>query len=157
MPTGRPPIPAHLKLLRGNPGQYPVKTEPQPEQHDDIPDPPTFVTGYAADEWWSVATELYRLRLLTKIDVAMLAAYCMAYARWRTAEEQIAKMAAHDPIMLGLVYDGAINPLISVARNAAHEMRGFAVEFGLSPVSRCRLGTPPAPKAKGKFDGLVAS
>ena len=33
-----------------------------------------FITGYAADEWWTVAVELHRLRLLPKVDVPGLAA-----------------------------------------------------------------------------------
>jgi phage terminase small subunit len=61
-----------------------------------VPEPPRYVTGYASAEWHAVATELHRLGLLTKIDVSMLAAYCMAYARWRTAEEALARMADRD-------------------------------------------------------------
>lgn len=121
-----------------------------------MPEPPSFVTGYAADQWWTVAVELHRLGLLTKVDLAALAGHCMAYARWRIAEEKIAQIAARDPLTLGLLIDGAINPLISISQKAALEMLRFGSELGLSPVSRCRLGTPAQPKMKSKFEGLLA-
>src|SRR5258708_16436278 len=98
-----PPVPFPLKKLRGNPGRRPMKPEPQPEQHIDVPDPPSFITGFAADEWWSVAPELHRLGLLTMVDVAPLAAYCRAYGHWRTAEEALANLSANDPIISGLI------------------------------------------------------
>jgi phage terminase small subunit len=64
-----PPVPFPLKVLRGNPGKRPMKFEPRPEQHADVPEPPAFITGYAADEWWRTASELHRLGLLIRIDV----------------------------------------------------------------------------------------
>ena len=64
-----PPVPFPLKVLRGNPGKRPMKFEPRPEQHADVPEPPAFITGYAADEWWRTAPELHRLGLLIRIDV----------------------------------------------------------------------------------------
>jgi phage terminase small subunit len=53
-----------------------MKPKPQPEIAADVPEPPPFITGYAADEWWTTAPELHRLGLLTRIDVPSLAAYC---------------------------------------------------------------------------------
>jgi hypothetical protein len=34
-------------------------------------------------------SELHRLKLLTILDISSLAAYCAAYARWRTAAEAV--------------------------------------------------------------------
>ena len=64
------------------------------------------------------ATELHRLGLLTKVDIAPLAAYCHAYGQWRMAAESLAKMQANDPIMNGMIIktkygDAALNPLVS--------------------------------------------
>jgi P27 family predicted phage terminase small subunit len=67
-----------------------------------VPEPPPFLVGYAADEWWRVAPELHRLGLLTLVDVMPLAAYCEAYKRWRTAEELLATMAEKDAVTGGL-------------------------------------------------------
>jgi P27 family predicted phage terminase small subunit len=60
----------------------------------DPSEPPDFLSAYARDEWRRVAPELHRLGLVTTLDVALLAVYCTAYARWRTAEELLAGMDA---------------------------------------------------------------
>src|SRR5215831_14966714 len=80
-------IPTNLRILRGNPGKQSMpKNEPQPEIPPQCPDPPRHIEGYAFDEWWRIAPELYRINLLTVADVGPLAAYCQAYGRWRIAE-----------------------------------------------------------------------
>ncbi|WP_461319243.1 phage terminase small subunit P27 family [Bradyrhizobium barranii] len=138
-----------------------MRPEPQPEIAADVPEPPAFITGYAADEWWSAAPELYRLGLLTRIDVPALAAYCHAFGQWRMAAEALAKMQANDPIMNGMIIktrygDAATNPLVSIARKHAGDVIRYASEFGLTPVARTRLAAggyvPPPPS---KFEGLL--
>jgi P27 family predicted phage terminase small subunit len=162
MKAGQRPIPTHLKLLRGNPGKQRLPmNEPQPEQSIDVPDPPPFITGYAADEWWTVATELHRLGLLTKIDVAPLAAYCHSYGQWRMAAESLARMAANDPLMHGQIIktkygDAATNPLVNIARKHAGDMVRFAAEFGLSPAARTRISSSGGDNSTNKFAGLLA-
>jgi P27 family predicted phage terminase small subunit len=138
-----------------------MKPEPQPEIAADVPEPPPFITGHAADEWWRTAPELHRLGLLTRIDVPALAAYCHAFGQWRMAAESLAKMQANDPIMNGLIIrtkygDAAMNPLVSIARKHASDVIRYASEFGLTPVARARLSAGgPASPSPGKFDGLL--
>jgi P27 family predicted phage terminase small subunit len=101
--------------------------------------------------------------LLSQLDVAALAAYCVAYTRWRQAEEALAKMAEKDPVTGGMLIKGAlgdarVNPLARVAANAARDMVAFASQFGMTAAARARIaagpfGQPPGP---GKFDGLLA-
>ena len=155
-------MPTQLNLLRGNPGKQRLpNNEPQPEQDIDVPDPPPFITGYAADEWWTVATQLHRLGLLTKVDCAPLAAYCSAYGHWRQAEESLARMAANDPLMHGKIIktkygDAAVNPLVSIARKHAGDMVRFAAEFGLTPAARTHISAGSADNSQSKFAGLLA-
>jgi P27 family predicted phage terminase small subunit len=161
---GPPPTPLHLRLLKGNPGKRPLPAaEPRPEIAPEVPDPPDFLTGCARDEWYIVAEQLMRLGMLTKVDLPALGAYCHAYQTWRTAAEAIAKMAAGDPVMSGLLVKGrdgdvAQNPLVPIARKAAQDMLRFAAQFGLTAAARARLGAagwmPPRPP--GKFDGYLA-
>ena len=156
-----PPVPFPLKVLRGNPGKRPKKPEPQPEQAIDVPEPPDFITGYAADEWWKTAPELHRLGLLPRLDVPALAAYCHAFGQWRMAAESLAKMQANDPIMNGMIIktkygDAAVNPLVSIARKHASDVIRYAAEFGLTPVARTRLAAGGfGPSSPSKFDGLL--
>jgi P27 family predicted phage terminase small subunit len=157
------PVPFPLKVLRGNPSKRPMKPEPQPERPPICPDPPSFVTGYAADEWWSVAPDLHALGLLTRIDVPSLAAYCSAYGHWRQASESLARMAANDPVTNGQLVrtkygDAIANPLISIARKHAADMVRYAGEFGLTPIARARLGAAGyGPSAPSKFSGLLGN
>ncbi|MFH0298375.1 phage terminase small subunit P27 family [Bradyrhizobium sp. 31Argb] len=137
------------------------KDEPEPLVPETCPEPPSFVTGYAAEEWHRIAAELYRLRLLTLIDIGPLAAYCVAYGEWRTARETLDKIAKADPVMHGLLLKrdrvAVQNPLVYVARKAAHDMVRYAGEFGLSPAARCRIATGAAEVPGGsKFGDLLA-
>jgi phage terminase small subunit len=96
MKPGPPPIPFALKRLRGNPGHQRLRAEPEPTRASKCPEPPSFLSSYAQDEWWRTAPELYALGLLRTVDVACLAAYCQAYSLWREAQEALARMAVHD-------------------------------------------------------------
>ena len=85
---GFQPMPTRLKVLRGNPSKERVKkNEPQPRR-DPLPsDAPEMLVGYAREEWDRVVPELRYLRLMTRVDMQPLAAYCNAYAIWRLAVE----------------------------------------------------------------------
>ena len=164
MRRGPPPVPTHLKLLRGNPGKQALnKHEPQPLLPDKVPDPPEFLSGYAHDEWYRIIDELYRLRLVTSVDVNCLAAYCEAFKRWRTAQELLARMAERDEATAGLLVEGKTgnsvpNPLVVIADQAARNMVRYAAEFGLTPSARSRIntGVDAAGRTASKFDGLLA-
>ena len=152
-----PPVPFPLKVLRGHPGKRLMKPEPQPEIAAEVPEPPPFITVYAAGEWWSVAPELHRLGLLTVADVASLGAYCYSYWQWRLAVEALARMADRDENVHGLLIkttdgDARRNPLVKIASDAAEDMLRFAGE----PVARTRLAAGGfAPPSPSKFDGLL--
>src|SRR5262245_3271377 len=159
MPGPRP-TPTYLRLLRGNPGKRAVRPEPQPTQTPETPDPPPFIVGYAADEWWRCGPELHRLGLLTIIDLMPFAAYCEAYARWRSAEEALYQMAERDQVTGALLIRSADgnprqNPLVRMAHNAAADMLRFAAEFGLTPSARARIAAGVYSGGPGKFDGLL--
>ena len=118
--SGPPPQPTVLRLLKGNPSKRRIGAEPEPQIAESAPEPPPFVVGYAADEWWRVAGELHRLGLLTVLDVMPLAAYCESYKNWRRAVETMHAMAAPDTSgLLVKRADGnpAPNPLIGIARH----------------------------------------
>jgi phage terminase small subunit len=89
-PRGRKPKPTHLKVVTGNPGKRQInENEPQPDLS--IPAPPPHLSDEAKVEWGRVCDQLYRLKLLSDIDRASLAAYAQAYGRWVQAERALAK------------------------------------------------------------------
>jgi P27 family predicted phage terminase small subunit len=155
------PTPTNLRVIRGNPGGKALpKNEPQPQIPDLVPNPPRQLKGLAAEEWRRVVTELYRLKLVTVVDINPLAAYCQAYKTWCEAVELMNELDA--TFMKGYVlkskYGVVKNPLHGVARDAAREMVRYASEFGLTPAARTRLSTPSGEaRQPDKFDGLIPS
>lgn len=92
--------------------------------------------------------------------MAPLAAYCAAFARWRSAEEAIARMAQLDPVMHGLLAKGSegqarSNPLVRISASAAADMLRFASEFGFTPAARSRIAAGVGPQTTGKFGDLL--
>jgi P27 family predicted phage terminase small subunit len=148
-------------LIKGNPSKRPInKNEPQPEIEPACPAVPAFLAGYAADEWLVVGPHLYRLGLLTTLDISSFAAYCDAYGRWRLAREALERMTEQDPVTHGALVRSAAggvrrNPLARAAEAAAEEMLAWGSMFGLSPASRARIGGGWEPPRPSKFDGLL--
>jgi P27 family predicted phage terminase small subunit len=161
MARGPRPTPTHLKLLRGNPGKRVVNLrEPRPVRPPDIPEPPDYLGGYAAEEWRRVAPELYRLGLLAVVDYPTLAIYCASVQTFRTALEALARVAEQDPVFSALMAKTAKggvmqNPLFLCARQSANDLIRFSSEFGMTPQARSRInGLAQGLPGVGKFDGL---
>jgi P27 family predicted phage terminase small subunit len=152
---GRRPTPSHLRLLQGNPQHMPInKNEPQPPPVATV-EAPDYLSGYALDEWYRIAPGLRVMGLLTELDVHILAAYCIAYSRWREVEEKLAEMREKDPVTRGLLIDGKINPLVKISRNCATELLRFAGEFGFTPAARTRISLGVGVPDNGKFGDLI--
>ena len=157
---GPPPEHPHLRLLKGNPGKRPARSPPEPARADECPPPPTHLNGYAKETWLQVAPELFRLGLLTLLDMGPFAAYCSAAAQLRQAEEAIERMAKQDPRGHALTVKGSAgsqvkNPLLRIASQAMADMQRIGAQFGLTPSGRLRLsGVQPTPPPS-KFDGLI--
>jgi P27 family predicted phage terminase small subunit len=152
---GKRPTPTALKLLRGNPSHRPLNID-EPKPKPGHLTPPTWLEGDAVVEWNRLAPILYRLGLLTEIDGQALATYCLAWARWREAETHIKRY--------GMVIKGKggfpiISPFVAVANRSMAQMKGFLVEFGMTPSARSRVAAsgdadkPVDPFAE--FDGRL--
>jgi len=158
---GRKRKPTNLIVLEGNPGKR--KRSPEPLPASEIPDPPEHLDAYALAEWNRLAPGLYRLGLLYDVDRAPFASYCMAYSRWRTAEEEMQKMsAAKNHPLAGLIAqttNGNVvqSVLVGIANKAAGDMVRYAAEFGLTPAARARLAIDPGKQKKSKFEGLIGA
>jgi P27 family predicted phage terminase small subunit len=159
MPRGRKPKPTYLRLLEGNPQNRPInKNEPRPKRYQ--PEAPAILTADAKIEWERIVEEVYNLGLLTIVDVQGLAAYCQSYGRWIVAERCLAKMAALDQQVEGLMIKGTqgqpvANPLVYIAAKAARDMMSYAAEFGFTPAARTRIAIAQAANPESKFAGLL--
>lgn len=143
MKRGPPPKPSRLRIIEGNPGRRPLnEAEPSPEPV--MLDPPPQLRGEALEEWRAMAAELHKLKLLSKIDRAALAAYCQSWAIWSAAVTALNDMAARDELTQGLMIKtkgGNViqNPIIGAINKAAASMVRYAGEFGMTPSARSRI------------------
>lgn len=125
--------PTALKLLQGNPGKRPLnEAEPKPEP--EIPSCPEHLDEEAQREWERMAGRLSDLGLLTGIDRAALAAYCLAWSRWVQAEEAVRETGLLLQSAKTMVFYQ--NPMVAIANRAQAEMRRWIQEFGMTPSSR---------------------
>jgi P27 family predicted phage terminase small subunit len=135
---GRPPKPTRIKALTGNPGKRPLNMrEPRPEPA--LPDCPPELSPTAQREWERLTAELAKLNLMTKLDRAALAAYCVAYAIWLEAMEQIQKYGTMIKSPTGFPIQ---SPYLAILNRQAEIMMRIASEFGFTPASRSRISTP---------------
>lgn len=148
--SGPPRSPTHLQLLRGNPGKRAIN---QHEAHPDaaIPPCPSHLSKEAKKEWRSISTQLLDLGLLTKIDKAALAGYCVAWATWIEAQEELKK---------GKVFKTEngypiLSPWWSIATQADKQMHRYLTEFGLTPAARSRIHVQPPKKEESKLSKFL--
>ena len=166
MPAGRKPIPTPLKILNGNPGKRPLPAnEPKPPPL--APKCPAWLHKDAKKEWKRIAPQLERLGLLSELDMTALAGYCQSYARYKEAEEFIAKRgttyASWERDKSGAMqYDERGQPIlrymqqwpqVSIANKALIQIRAFCSEFGFTPSARARMSVPGADDNE---DGMAA-
>lgn len=148
MPAGRPRKPTRLKLLAGNPGKRSLpKGEPQPKV--EAPKRPLWIVGRAKAEWDRIVPLLLELRLLAKIHMMALAAYCQAAAELEEATrilnrdgrmlETPALNRAGEPVTdmrddkLVVVTILKIHPMVKLQRDALGRVNASLAAFGLSP------------------------
>lgn len=116
---GPKPAPTMLKKLAGNPGKRALNdSEPLPQGGP--PPCPEWMPAEGQQQWARVVPELDRLGLLTKVDGAVLEAFCAIYA------EFVLSVRAREPIKASLIA----------------QMRFYAGELGLTPAARARLSAP---------------
>ena len=154
----RPRTPTVLKVLRGNPGKRAIKAEPTPAIAAEIPEPPEFLSVHGRAEWLRLSPELYRLGLLTIVDVNAFAAYCQAFGRWRQAEEALAEAGELVTVDQRTKRRRILkqSPLVGIAAGAARDMMTYAGQFGLTPVARSRISIEGLKPPRSKFEGLLA-
>jgi len=107
-----------------------------PTEPADVPAPPDHLDEAAAAEFVRVAAELGTVGLIEQVDRAALAAYCVAWSRWISAEIAVAEMGTVVKSPTGFPIQ---NPHLSIANKAMTQIKSFAVEFGFTPAARVRV------------------
>ena len=125
------------------------------------PDAPKHLTVAEKKIWKDTVALLKPLRVIEKIDVAVLDAYCCSYVRWRDAERGIQAAKKKGYPASGLLAIGAqggiiANPLVTISRQERSALVNYAQQLGMTPAVRKRvmLGVPPEQKKKNPFERL---
>jgi P27 family predicted phage terminase small subunit len=91
-------------------------------------------------EWTRLTAELAKLNLITHLDRGVLATYCVAYALWVEAIEQVQRIGTVVKSPTGYPIQ---SPFLAIANRQAEIMLRVASEFGFTPASRSRISAPP--------------
>jgi P27 family predicted phage terminase small subunit len=154
------PIPKK-KALKVLSGKLPLKKEHLQELHvEDFapPELPEYLTPDEKEVWLRTVELLRPLRILEKIDGAVLCAYCCSYVRWQKAEKEIRKESSKSA-KAGLVSLGAnggyvINPLVNISRRCQADMVAYAAQLGMTPAARMRVQMDKPKPADNPFERL---
>lgn len=146
--AGRPPKPTALKVVTGNAGKRPLgKQEPDPVYLDDLT-APAWLDPKARQVWDEVAPHLSAAKLLTHVDVQMLAMGCIAIAQYRQATKQ----AGDDLVKAKIEEDSDgnetetghhLNPWLLVQSMSFKQAMVVFQQFGMSPAARTRIAIQP--------------
>ena len=77
----------------------------------------------------------------TTVDRDALAAYCQVYARWKEAEEYLARHGEVYPLRddRGKIRYMQQFPQVAIARQLLQTLRAYQQEFGLTPSARSQV------------------
>ena len=132
---GRKPKPTAIKELEGNPGKRPLnENEPKPAKK--APACPKWLDPDAKKEWRRLAKQMEQLGILTELDMAVFAAYCQSWARYKEAEEFISQ---HGTIVKTPSNYYQAVPQVAMAQQYLKIMNRLAEQLGLTPAARSRL------------------
>lgn len=150
---GRKPKPNAIKLLQGNPGKRPIPTD-QPEPAVTVPPcPPQFSDDpVTKNEWDRITKLLYDIKMISELDLAVIAAYCDNFSIWVKTSDEIK--------ISGLVIAGqggvpTINPWYKINMQAKTQLIKCAQELGLSPVQRCRISVKDKRKEEDPLEKFL--
>lgn len=101
-----------------------------------VPEPPAHLQGLQRDCWNEVARVLVAKNIYDKDCEMMLAAFCVQYARFLTADEKVKERGL---IILNKKGAGMHNPYVGISNSAYDRAVRLASELGLTPVSRKRV------------------
>lgn len=112
----------------------------------------------ARKEYRRIAKELNNINLLTNLDITTLAQYCLAYANFLKATEELIDR----PLVIEQTNKSGFtnlveNPLIRIQLKYSDEMKKHATQMGLTISSRLKLVVPKPleDKPKNKFGDFM--
>ncbi len=142
MARGRKPLPTKIKETRGTLEKRRVLNDEMiPDALPKIPEPPGWLSDIAKEEWQRVASFLTALRILSPLDLGILAMYCNEISVYIEMEEKVRNA---DRVFVYRDDNGKIKQIQTVAYQriadrALEKALKIAAEFGFTPSSRTKI------------------
>jgi P27 family predicted phage terminase small subunit len=126
-------LPENVRALRGNAGKRTSTSRPKAVVA--APEAPDWLAEEARAEWDRVTPELERMGLIARIDGAILAAYCCAWAVFVSVATVLdPTTTVDDPTHPGRPFGGRRkDPRWQIYRESAAMVRTLGRELGLTP------------------------
>ena len=138
--AGRSPKPTNLKIVTGNPGKRSLnKQEPDPDYLNDLT-APDYLSSNAQAVWDQIAPKLRESRLLTVVDVPILAMMCESIVEYRRATTNCEDTPLDHSKKTG---GGVLSQWKIVQSMSLKQIMLIAREFGMTPASRTRIQIQP--------------
>lgn len=118
-----------------------------------IPDPPKSLKGEAMAEWDRITRLLAEAKCIADLDRSALAAYCIEWARYVTANNRL--RVANTLLAESTKGTKMPHPLLRVSDRALANMLRICQEFGLTPASRSRLNIDAAAGNEDPLEKLI--
>jgi len=145
-------LPEDVRARRGTLQR--CRTNPdRPKVEPGVPEAPAFLGAFAAAEWRRIVPLLDDAGLLTPIDRAALAAYCVAWGQLAEAETALQGLPPTVTDEHGLeVVNPAVEPFQKKSLDAIGAFYRYAREFGMSPSARASVKAGPSAKDRAAAD-----
>lgn len=141
--AGRPARPTNQKIIDGTfRADRAVAHEMMPEKLEASPPAPRDLSKAAKLEWDSVCAELLRLKMLHRVDLGLLAAYCIEMASYLEETKKIKKEGSVLTIQSKTGEYKMPNPRIAIKNAALKNAQALANQFGFTPSARARINVP---------------
>lgn len=147
--------PTKILKLRGSWRAKDRKNEPQPKAGH--PRCPAWLKPEAKAAWKELVEVLDHMQILTLADRGALTRYCVAWRRWRAAEQVIADDGETYTDEVGRYKGQKVRPEVAIAKAQGEILHKLEQQFGLTPAARPRLEATSKPEqpasGKGRFFG----
>jgi len=152
---GRTPTPDEVKIRNGNPGHRPLRdpvlVAGRLAEGDHVKTPRGF-TKLERAAWRELLAPLVAGGILDRADLTLLEIAAQALARARAARLILATDGMLHKNSQGVV----AHPAIAIEKGAMTEYRQLAIQLGIGPSGRTRLGRSAAPKPEGGMAGELS-
>jgi len=142
--------PDNLKILKGTARKSRINQKQPVPKIVKRAKPPDFLkhNELALAEWERICPELEATKVLTTVDIGVLASYCIAYAQVALATE---KLKDEGEVYITSTKEGEVkrkNPWIEIRNIGITLLVKTSTELGMTPSSRGKVSTVGAEKTE---------